>query len=280
MGSLVLIDSIISNTPTAIVTSLFAENSTSFLLQNVVFFNVQRGVIDSFQNNRVLLPGADVLLTKSWGFGMINNASSGMTTFVNGQNIPTMNRKRALINNWLYEHMDPYFFTRRRPTYYDVPTSKIMDVKALGAKGDGVTDDTAALNSILEGAANTSSIAYFPFGIYLIKDTLRVPVGSRIIGQAWSQIMATGPNFGNELLPRPAVQVGKRGDAGIVEIQDLLFTVKGATAGAILVEWNVRESSQGSAGIWGEPSFRPYLIRETLTLIRRFSRPCGRRQGV
>lgn len=29
----------------------------------------------------------------------------------------------------------------------------------------------------------------------MIHDILHVPVGSRIMGQAWSQIMATGTNF-------------------------------------------------------------------------------------
>jgi glucan 1,3-beta-glucosidase len=33
-------------------------------------------------------------------------------------------------------------------------------------------------------------------------------------------------------------------------MSDLLFTVQGATAGAILVEWNVHEAGQGSAGMW------------------------------
>ncbi len=41
-------------------------------------------------------------------------------------------------------------------------------------------------------------------------------------------------------------RVGIEGDHGAVEISDMLFTVKGATAGAILLEWNVHESVQGS----------------------------------
>ncbi|NAW01272.1 glycosyl hydrolase family 28-related protein, partial [Salmonella sp. hn-h4] len=90
-----------------------------------------------------------------------------------------------------YDKMKPSLFTRRRPKYYDVPANKVMNVRALGAKGDGKTDDTAVLNSILSGAANTSSVVYFPFGVYIVKDTLRVPMGSRIIGQVWSQIMGT-----------------------------------------------------------------------------------------
>ncbi|KAH7006940.1 hypothetical protein EDB80DRAFT_684201 [Ilyonectria destructans] len=48
-----------------------------------------------------------------------------------------------------------------------------MTVRALGAKGDGKTDNTTILNSILDGAANKSSILYFPFGVYIIGDTLR-----------------------------------------------------------------------------------------------------------
>lgn len=127
-----------------------------------------------------------------------------------------------------------------------------MNVRELGARGDGVTDDTAALNSILRGAANTSSIVFIPFGVYVITDTLQIPVGSRVVGQAWSRIMATGPTFQDEQRLKAAVQVGRCRDVGVVEIQDLQFTVAGPTAGAILVEWNVAQSFQGSAGMWGE----------------------------
>jgi len=42
-----------------------------------------------------------------------------------------------------------------------------MNVKSLGAKGNGVADDTAVLNAILADAANTSSIVYFPCGVYI-----------------------------------------------------------------------------------------------------------------
>lgn len=46
------------------------------------------------------------------------------------------------------------------------------------------------------------------------------------------------------------VKVGNPGDSGSLEISDILFTVKGATAGAILVQWNVHEKTQGSVGMW------------------------------
>jgi hypothetical protein len=50
------------------------------------------------------------------------------------------------------------------------------------------------------------------------------------------------------------VKVGEPGDVGIVEIQDMLFTVSGNTEGAVLMEWNVHELTQGLAGLWGKLS--------------------------
>lgn len=47
------------------------------------------------------------------------------------------------------------------------------------------------------------------------------------------------------------VMVGNPGDKGSVEIQDLLFTVQGRTAGAVLVEWNIAADKQGAAAMWG-----------------------------
>ena len=48
------------------------------------------------------------------------------------------------------------------------------------------------------------------------------------------------------------MQVGKSGDIGIAEITNMMVTVRGPTKGAVIVEWNVAESSLGSAGMWGE----------------------------
>jgi len=48
------------------------------------------------------------------------------------------------------------------------------------------------------------------------------------------------------------LRVGKEGDVGSVEMQDLLFTTKGNTAGVVLVEWNIKADKQGSAALWGE----------------------------
>ncbi|KEQ78247.1 pectin lyase-like protein, partial [Aureobasidium namibiae CBS 147.97] len=68
-----------------------------------------------------------------------------------------------------------------------------------------------------------------------------------IIGES---SMAVGSYFGDQNNPKVMVQVGEPGDKGVLEISDMLFTVKGAVAGTILMEWRVHESTQGSAGMW------------------------------
>jgi hypothetical protein len=49
-------------------------------------------------------------------------------------------------------------------------------------------------------------------------------------------------------------RVGNQNETGSVEMQDLLFTTIGPTPGVVLVEWNIKADSQGSAALWGKLS--------------------------
>ena len=49
----------------------------------------------------------------------------------------------------------------------------VLNVRKLGAKGDGVTDDTEALQAIFKKADN-GQVIFFPAGKYLISDTLKL----------------------------------------------------------------------------------------------------------
>lgn len=55
-----------------------------------------------------------------------------------------------------------------------------MDVKAAGARGDGSTDDTAAIQRVFE--RRTGGVVYFPPGAYVISRTIQIPHPVSIIG--------------------------------------------------------------------------------------------------
>jgi hypothetical protein len=56
---------------------------------------------------------------------------------------------------------------------FDGPFASWTDVKAVfGAKGDGVTDDTAALQAALNSLSNSTPVLWIPHGTYLITGTL------------------------------------------------------------------------------------------------------------
>jgi glucan 1,3-beta-glucosidase len=140
-------------------------------------------------------------------------------------------------------------FERSRPQYETVPASSFVSVKSAGAKGDGSTDDSNAIQSVFNNA-QPGQIVYFDHGAYIITKTIAVPKNIKITGEIWPLIMASGPNFQDQTKPIPVFQVGQPGDVGSVEMSDLIFETAGPCPGAILMEWNVAQSSQGATGLW------------------------------
>lgn len=112
-----------------------------------------------------------------------------------------------------------------------------------------MTDDTAALNS----AFSSGKIVFVDHGVYLVRGTLIVPPGARIVGECWPRIMADGSSsvFSNIASPQPMIQVGTPGQSGLVEISDLIVQSKGPAPGVILIEWNLASSSTANpSGMW------------------------------
>lgn len=61
--------------------------------------------------------------------------------------------------------------------FANVAFGEIYDVKKYGAKGDGKTDDTAAISKVILEAAGSGGTVFFPAGTYLV---LNLPVASKI----------------------------------------------------------------------------------------------------
>ena len=142
-------------------------------------------------------------------------------------------------------------FGRTHPQYASYSTDQFVSVKALGAKGDGNTDDTEAIQTILNAYAGCK-IIFFDAGTYIVTSTITIPAGTQIVGEVWSTIMGSGSFFQDYNNPEVVVRVGEAGSEGVVEITDMIFTARGPAAGAIIVEWNVHDldGQQGAAGAW------------------------------
>lgn len=70
-------------------------------------------------------------------------------------------------------------------------------------------------------------LVFFDAGTYYITDTLYIPAGSQIAGEAWSVILGGGANFEDQSNPRVMVQAGEPWSNGVLEISDIIFSTVG-----------------------------------------------------
>lgn len=150
--------------------------------------------------------------------------------YESGQTVNTP-RPSALVSSGDY-------FTMKPPTYQEYAVDQFVNIKTVTdypVYGDGYTDDTENINAILQQYAGCK-IIYFPAGTYIVTDTVLVPKGSRIFGDAYaSAISASGANFANALTPTAMVQVGEPNDVGVAQISDMMFTVSDVLSGCKMV---------------------------------------------
>ncbi|KAL2361748.1 hypothetical protein RJZ56_005363 [Blastomyces dermatitidis] len=240
IGSVSIIDSKISNCPIAILTNSREDRINgppNIVIDNLEMINVETTV--KSENGDVILDGTDHV--GLWAIGRRYKGYKG--TYVSGDVEAPSKGKRLL-------DKDGKLFYRPRPQYEDFGVDQFLIATENGCKNDGTGDNAGDINAFLEKATKERKIAYFPAGIYRVGGTVLIPTGSRVQGSSWSQIQGAGFYFNDIHNPRVVVQVGKKGDVGDMEIVDMMFTVQGATAGAIVLEWNVHEDSQGSAAMW------------------------------
>ena len=184
----------------------------------------------------------------AWIRGNTYAANSTTAAHASGQLVP-VSRPATLVDptTGSYPALPP-------PTYADVALSSFINVKTVAAHpvaGDGVTDDTAAIQTILNDAAAAGKLVFFPHGIYILTDTVVVPTGSRLVGEAWTQLSASGAKFADAKKPRVMLQIGaKRGDKGVVQMSDFILTVADVLPGAVLMQVNAAGEKPGDVGFW------------------------------
>ncbi|KAH8815884.1 pectate lyase superfamily protein-domain-containing protein [Xylogone sp. PMI_703] len=244
VGSVLLLDSKISNTPIGVSTVYHTDEGVTngtLIIDNVDFSeNVPVAVSNAGTKTTILAGNAKVT---SWVQGNTYSGSNAGKAIQAPLTSPAT-KPKTLLNS------AGNVFTRSKPQYEDLPASSFISTKSNGAKGDGVTDDTAAIQAIFDSASE-NDIVYFDHGAYLITSTVKVPKNIKITGEIWPLIMAGGSkSFKDQSNPAPVFQVGQPGDQGSVEMSDLIFETAGPQPGAIMIEWNVAEASQGSAGMW------------------------------
>src|ERR1039458_3960255 len=92
------------------------------------------------------------------------------------------------------------------------PTREWVNLRALGAKGDGATDETA----LIQKAIAEHRVIYIPTGHYIVSDTLRLRPDSVLIGlhpnQTQIDIPDSTPGFQGPGPPKPLLEAPRGGD--------------------------------------------------------------------
>jgi glucan 1,3-beta-glucosidase len=238
VGSVTVLDSTIKDCSTFVTTAWASSTSSngSLILENIVLENVPVAVKGS--SGTVLAGGTTTI--SAWGQGH-KYTPNGPTNFQGTFTAPT--RPSALLASG-----SSNYYTKSKPQYEASPTSSFVSIRSAGAKGDGSTDDTSAIQSALTSAASSGKILYFDAGTYKVTNTLYLPSGSRIVGEAYPVIMASGSVWSSISDPAPVIQVGKPGESGSIEWSDMIISTQGSTPGATLVEWNL--AADAGSGMW------------------------------
>ncbi|CCU98466.1 Exo-B-1,3-glucanase (GH55-family)-like protein [Malassezia sympodialis ATCC 42132] len=254
VGSLVLSDWDVTRTNT--VVQLEKDAPGRLVLDNVYAQHVQ--AIVSGPSRTWLAPASDDDHVAFWVKtpAVVPDSTTTLTRFstpdgpVYAGACPAPPRPACLVDD------NGFWFGQEKPWFARLCGENMVSLRSLGAKGDGTSDDTQAMQAVLDH--HRGSLIYgtcrpltvVPYGHYVITDTLRIPAGTRLVGEAQPVFFGAGAAFQDASHPRPVVQVGVPGDVGDVTLCDLILSTRGPAPGAIVLEWNIHERTQGSVAMF------------------------------
>ena len=243
VGSILVVDSVFTNTPIGILTAYdpnSSETNGTLILDNVDMSGTTQAVLSNATGQMIVGPEKVNFFVQGRTYSGTAGAGKAVQSPQTGITKPGA----------LLDPATGKIFTRSKPQYENVPVSSFISVKANGAKGDGTTDDTDAIQAIFD-KATPDQIVYFDHGAYIITKTVKVPKNIKITGEIWPLILAGGESsFKDQKNPKPVFQVGQPGDTGAVEMSDLIFGTAGPQPGAIMMEWNLAGTAPGAAALW------------------------------
>ena len=148
-GSQAIIDAEVSNTPIFVRTSKASHGSLagSIVLDNVKLRNVPVAV--GVLNGATVLAGTTGTMTiEAWAQGNVYHGTTPTPTFVQ-HSIPAPYKNPSLLDP------DGKIVSKTHPQYEDLDVSSFVSARDFGAVGDGITDDTNALQSIFNTVGQT-----------------------------------------------------------------------------------------------------------------------------
>ncbi|WPH03444.1 Hypothetical protein R9X50_00632400 [Acrodontium crateriforme] len=238
VGSIVLADSSIQNCKIGVKSAYNKNQNVPATGGTVVINNVDMsgtGMAVGDQNGNQILAAGKI---SAWASG---NGYTNSNVPVKQQNSISPPATAASLKD-----SNGNIFSRSKPQYAGLTSSSFSSAHAAGCKGDGQTDNTQCIQNFLNSAASANKIAYFDYGAYIVKNTIKVPNNIKIVGELWPMIVASG--FTDVNNPKPVFQIGDGGN-GAVEMSDMLFMISGPNPGAIMIQWNLK-STQGASGMW------------------------------
>lgn len=257
VASVVMLDSEFNDVDVAIVHSRGPRanppSAGAIALENINLNNVRVAVQGPSGTNLAGSTGASNIA--AWAQGHSYTQSSSVFADIQGAIEPNQ-RPASLVR-------DKKYYTSSKPQYEYLPATVFLSVRSAGAKGDAKTDDTAALQKAFLDAASTNKVVYIDGGDYLVTSTIYIPPGSRIVGEPYPVILATGPYFQDVSKPVPVLQVGRPGESGLVEMSDIIVSTKGPAGGAIMVQWNL---ASGNNAIQPSPTTTSTVSATTRSL--------------